>query len=53
MREWLEPFVHGTALTTASQPLGASGNYQHEWGELYLCSEAERRIAEALDQAGV
>jgi very-short-patch-repair endonuclease len=53
LKPWLETFVHGTVLTTASQPSSASGNYQFEWGGLYLRSEAERRIAEALDQLGL
>lgn len=53
LREWLETFLHGTALTTAAQSAIPSGNYQVEWGGLYLRSEAERRIAEALDQARV
>lgn len=52
LREWLETFIHGTALTAA--PSGTvTGNYQLEWGGLYLRSEAEQKIAEALDKAGV
>jgi hypothetical protein len=52
LREWLETFINGTGLTTASSST-ATGNYQVEWGGLYLRSEAERRKAEALDLAGV
>jgi very-short-patch-repair endonuclease len=52
LQEWLETFIHGTGLTTASSST-ATGNYQVEWGGLYLRLEAERRIAEALDRAGV
>lgn len=32
---------------------GASGNFTTEWGGLYLRSEAEVRIAKALDQTGL
>jgi Protein of unknown function (DUF559) len=53
LREWLETFINGTALTSASQPSSTSGNYQFEWGGLYLRSDAERRIAEALDRVGL
>jgi very-short-patch-repair endonuclease len=52
LREWLETFIHGTALTTAPSS-AATGNYQVEWGGLYLRSEAEQRIAEALDETGM
>jgi very-short-patch-repair endonuclease len=39
---------------TASQPKPQpNGNYSKEWGGLYLRSEAEVRVAEALDRAEV
>lgn len=55
-RQQIELIIHGTALTTsAQQPQqnGAGGNYTKEWGGLYLRSEAEVRIAEALEQTGL
>jgi very-short-patch-repair endonuclease len=52
LREWLEIFIHGTALTSTPTS-AATGNYQYEWGGLYLRSEAEQKIAEALDQLGL
>lgn len=47
----IEQVIYGTTLTTSTpQPEGAGGNYTQEWGGLYLRSEAEIRIAEALEQ---
>jgi very-short-patch-repair endonuclease len=55
-QQQVELLIHGTALTTPtqqSQQSGTGGNYTKEWGGLYLRSEAEVRIAEALDQTGL
>jgi very-short-patch-repair endonuclease len=51
----VEQIVHGTTLTTSgpSSQGGPSGNYTQEWGGLYLRSEAEVRIAEALEKTGL
>jgi len=55
LKPQIEILVAGTALVASapSSENGASGNYTREWGGLYLRSEAEVRIAEALDKAGV
>jgi very-short-patch-repair endonuclease len=54
LRDWLESFIHGTTLTTSNpQSTFANGHYTQEWGGLYLRSEAELKIAEALDRAGI
>ncbi|MBW4582247.1 MAG: hypothetical protein KME42_21995 [Tildeniella nuda ZEHNDER 1965/U140] len=45
--------IAGTALTVSETKTEASGNYSREWGGLYLRSEAEVRIAEALDRTDV
>ncbi|QQE64156.1 hypothetical protein GFS31_08350 [Leptolyngbya sp. BL0902] len=50
----VEQILHGTILTTSSPSTSqAGGNYTKEWGGLYLRSEAEIRIAEALEQTGL
>jgi len=49
LKERIEALVEGRPSPEAN----AKGNYQLEWGGLYLRSEAERRIAEALDQRGI
>lgn len=51
-------FIAGIASTPptsspSSPQAGAGGNYTKEWGGLYLRSEAEIRIAEALEQTGL
>jgi very-short-patch-repair endonuclease len=62
--ETLQPriaaLIKGTALVTVEpQPNEApptdcwNGNHSLEWGGLYLRSEAELRIAQALDAAGI
>lgn len=56
LRTQIETLIAGTALTvpdTQSVGNGATGNYSREWGGLYLRSEAEVRIAEALDRTGL
>jgi Protein of unknown function (DUF559) len=54
IKDRVETLILGTALTVSGQnSASASGNYTKEWGGLYLRSEAELRIAEALDKAGV
>ena len=51
----IETLIKGSTLTVSEvQSTGnASGNHSLEWGGLYLRSEAELRIAKALDQTGV
>jgi very-short-patch-repair endonuclease len=49
-------FIVGIAPTPpnpASPQAATGGNYTKEWGGLYLRSEAEIRIAEALEQTGL
>jgi hypothetical protein len=54
IKDRVETLILGTALTISGQnPASTGGNYTKEWGGLYLRSEAELRIAEALDKAGV
>jgi hypothetical protein len=53
LKTQIETLIAGTALTTSAPSTEPSGNYTKEWGGLYLRSEAEVRIAEALDLAGV
>jgi Protein of unknown function (DUF559) len=54
LREQIEAVVHGSALAVSdkvtSQPPGGA---TREWGGLYLRSEAEVRIAQALDRRRV
>lgn len=55
-KQQVELIIHSSALTTPTQQPqqnGTGGNYTKEWGGLYLRSEAEVRIAEALDQTGL
>lgn len=52
----IEALIAGSALTVAEPPLKkdrASGNHPLEWGGLYLRSEAEMRIAQALNETEV
>lgn len=51
----IEALIAGTALTVSQPPVEheVGGNYTKEWGGLYLRSEAEIRIAQALDRKGV
>ncbi|MBL1176824.1 endonuclease domain-containing protein [Pantanalinema sp. GBBB05] len=52
----IETLIAGTAMTVEGQSVnanGADGNYSREWGGLYFRSEAEVRIAEALNQTGL
>lgn len=52
----VEQIIRGTALVASSpaEPQdGPGGNYTKEWGGLYLRSEAEIRIAEALEETGL
>jgi Protein of unknown function (DUF2726) len=51
--EQLESLILGTTLTIKGQNSSGSGNYTKEWGGLYLRSEAEVKIAEAFDRAGL
>jgi very-short-patch-repair endonuclease len=56
LKPQIETILAGTALVSTAPPQtenGASGNYTVEWGGLYLRSEAEVRIAEALDKTGL
>lgn len=55
LKDRLEQLILGTSLTTSQHTsvAGGGGSYTHEWGGLHLRSEAEKRIAEALDQTGV
>jgi len=56
LKPLIETILAGTALTTtppASEENTTGGNYFKEWGGLYLRSEAEVKIAEALDQTGI
>lgn len=56
LKDRIEVIFHGAALTASSHQDAShkgSGHYSKEWGGLYLRSEAEVRIAEALDQTGV
>ncbi|MBW4540665.1 MAG: endonuclease domain-containing protein [Myxacorys chilensis ATA2-1-KO14] len=60
LKPQIETLIAGTSLTvpeTGSEQqnaeTGASGNYTREWGGLYLRSEAEVRIAEALNRTGL
>lgn len=45
--------ITSTPPSPSSPQTGPSGNYTQEWGGLYLRSEAEIRIAEALEQTGL
>jgi len=51
----IERLIKGTALTVAEPQTAGSANSEHyrEWGGLYLRSEAEARIAKALNETGV
>jgi very-short-patch-repair endonuclease len=49
LKERIEALAEGRPSPEAN----AKGHYQLEWGGLYLRSEAERRIAEALYQRGI
>ncbi len=49
----IEKILKGTALTVSGTQSQTSGGYSNEWGGLYLRSEAELRIAQALDQAQI
>lgn len=51
LKDQLDVLITGTALVTSSNQ--NNGKYTKEWGGLYLRSEAELRIAKALDQSGV
>jgi len=55
LKPQIEKILAGTALTvSATYPQNdVGGNYSKEWGGLYLRSDAEVRIAEALDQTGL
>lgn len=58
MKAQIETLIAGTAMTVEAQSAsangnGAEGNYSREWGGLYLRSQAEVRIAEALNQTGL
>jgi very-short-patch-repair endonuclease len=63
LKDQLEVLIQGTALTASEHQAHSSGhqanrnegsgNYSIEWGGLYLRSEAEMKIASALDQTGV
>jgi very-short-patch-repair endonuclease len=56
LKPQIETLIAGTALTASGQQSTgneAGGNYTREWGGLYLRSEAEVRIAEALDRTGM
>lgn len=55
LKPQIETILAGTALTVSrSYPQAETGgNYSKEWGGMYFRSNAEIRIAEALDQAGV
>ncbi|MEP0873521.1 DUF559 domain-containing protein [Trichocoleus desertorum AS-A10] len=52
LKTQIETLIAGTALTTSAPSTEPNGNYTKGWGGLYLRSEAEVRIAEALDLAG-
>lgn len=55
-RSQVEQIIRGTALTVPTPQREQSyggGNYTKEWGGLYLRSEAEVRIAKALEQTGL
>ena len=49
----IETILKGTALTVSGTQPQTSGGYSNEWGGLYLRSEAELRIAQALDKAQI
>ena len=53
LKPQIETILAGTALVATTSPTQATGDYQREWGGLYLRSEAEVRIAEALDKTGI
>jgi Protein of unknown function (DUF559) len=52
----LEILIYGSALAAPIDPISSDnekGRYSKEWGGLYLRSEAELRVAEALDKTGI
>ena len=55
LKPQIETILAGTALTVSgNNPQNeVGGNYSQEWGGMYFRSNAEIRIAEALDRAGV
>jgi len=50
LKPQIETVLNGIALTISSSTNQNSGGYAEEWGGLYLRSEAELRIAQALDK---
>ncbi|GAB4232505.1 MAG: hypothetical protein Kow00121_60650 [Elainellaceae cyanobacterium] len=53
LKDQITMLIAGTSLAIPQPTTEPNGKYTKEWGGLYLRSEAEIRIAEALDFAGV